>query len=496
MKPVPDTDTRGRSNAQGSEPVRRIGAKPDHPLRVQPHLVPRAARGLEAPPVPGPSPISQYIDLEIEARQCCDLDTLRLMIINQTRKLAPYDQAFLVEPAYAGGWHVTRASSVSKIDVHSPLIRMITAWVQHPKHTETMRGSARIANMAEEARDWGLDPDDLASPFAMWLPLTSRSGEILAAVIALKKDAWRSQQSALLMTLAGAYAHAWSALAPRPEASINRVRRHVSKSRIAWGLGAAALIAGFLPVPMSALAPAEVVAAKPMLVTAPIEGVIGDILAPPGTWVDEGAVIVRFVDVKLRSDVEVAARNTAVAQARHFKVLQSAIATQQDMQELAIAKAELDVASAELSSATELLARSQIRAERSGLLIYAAKSDWIGKPVAVGERLMEIGDPARTEIRIELPVSDAFALKPGGRVALFLDGDPLRGIEGAITRTSYRPTATAGQALAFMVYAAFDDARARRIGLHGIARVSGDPVPLWFYLFRRPIAAVRQKAGL
>ena len=61
-----------------------------------------------------------------------------------------------------------------------------------------------------------------------------------------------------------------------------------------------------------------------------------------------------------------------------------------------------------------LLSRSEIRAERSGLLIYAAKSDWIGKPVAVGERLMEIGDPTKAEIKIELPVSDAIALQPGG----------------------------------------------------------------------------------
>jgi hypothetical protein len=330
----------------------------------------------------------------------------------------------------------------------------------------------------------------------LWLPMKARNGEVLAALIALKKENWRPQHSALMIPLAGAYAHAWDALLPKANAPIHRVRGYVSKSRLAWAVGLASLISGFIPVSMSALAPSEIVAAEPMLVTAPIEGVISDILAPPGAWVEKGTTIVSLVDIKLRSEVEVAARNKAVAEARHFKFVQSAIATQKDMQELATAKAELDVANAELEYARDVLKRSQIRAERSGLLIYSAKSDWLGKPVAVGERLMEIGDPAKTEIKIELPVSDTIALKPGGDVKLFLDGSPLQAINATITRTNYRPTTTAEQQLAFRVYAKFSDAAAHRIGLRGVARVSGDPVPLWFYLFRRPISTVRQKVGL
>ena len=211
---------------------------------------------------------------------------------------------------------------------------------------------------------------------------------------------------------------------------------------------------------------------------------------------EKGTPIVRFVDVKMRSDAELARRNKSVAEARHFKVMQSAISTQKDMADLATTKAELDVAAAELAYAEEMLQRAEIRAERSGLLIYSAKSDWLGKPVATGERLMEIGDPARTEIKIELPISDAIVLHPGSDVSLFLDGDPLHAIGGTIERTSYRPTPTADQQLAFRLYARLGDDVQRRIGLRGIARVDGGSVSLWFYLLRRPISAVRQRLGL
>ena len=188
--------------------------------------------------------------------------------------------------------------------------------------------------------------------------------------------------------------------------------------------------------------------------------------------------------------------NQSVARARHFKVLQSAIATEKDMQELATTKAELAVAESELAYAIALLGRTEIRAEQSGLLIYAAKSDFVGKPVSVGERLMEIGDPAKTEIRIDLPVSDAIALKQGGEASLFLDGDPLRAIPGTISQTSYRPSLTAEQQLAFTLRAAFAKNEPHRIGLRGIARVKGANVSLWFYLLRRPLSMVRQRVGI
>ena len=327
--------------------------------------------GADSDPKKQSASISDYIDLEIEARQCAGLDALRFAIVNSTRKIASFEQAFLAEPVMTGGWAITHASSVSKIDRNTPLVRALDAWLQHPGHAEALeRGEPRLANLQHEAKEWDLGTKTFAFPNAFWLPIKSRDGRMLAALLALKTENWRPQHTALLMPLAGAYGHAWDALAPRTSGSIGRVRGIVSKSRFALAAAISCLIAAFIPVPMSALAPSEIVAAEPMLVTAPIDGVIGDVLAPPGAWVEKGAPIVKYVDVKLRNDAEVASRTRVVAEARYFKVVQSALATQKEMQDLATAKAELDVANAELDYAKELLSRSEIRAERAGLLIY------------------------------------------------------------------------------------------------------------------------------
>jgi HlyD family secretion protein len=441
-------------------------------------------------------PISQYIDLEIEARRCATIEALRYAIVNSTRKLAHFEQAFIAEPALQGGWTITAASSVVSVDRNADAVQALLAWIE-TSGTGASR-EPKLANLSSAVRTPAshVTAEAVAFPYAFWLPIKARDGRILAALIALKAENWRPQHSTLLLPLADAYGHAWEALAPKTQMTAQRIRSSLTKSRVAIGAALIALVAAFVPVPLSALAPAEVVAANPMLVTAPIDGVIGEIFVAPGTWVEAGAPLVRFIDVKLRNDLEVARRSKVVAEARHFKVLQSAVATQKDMQEIGTTKAELDVAVAELQFAEDMLARSVIRAERSGLLIYTSKSDWLGKPVTIGERLMEVGDPAYTEIRIDLPVSDAVAIQKGGDVALFLDGSPLSAIEGKIERTSYRPTLTADQQMAFRIYARIADGLPKRIGLRGVARVHNESVSLWFYLFRRPIASVRQRVGL
>jgi hypothetical protein len=466
-----------------------------------PMVVP-LARPAGATPAPGEpqlgaSAISLFIDLEIEARQCADLAALRYAIVNSTSRLAQYDLAFLAEPSAAGIWRVSLATSVAAVDRQAPLVAAIGRWLEHPHHAQALaRGETRHVDLLAEMTLWGIRLEPLPFANGLWLPIKMRDGAPAAALLALKKDSWRPQQTALMMPLAGTYGHAWEALLPRTTSALTRVRQAIASKRMGWGIALAGLLAMLVPVPLSALAPAEVVAREPVLVTAPIDGVIGEIFAPPGAWVAQGALVAKFVDVKLRNDAEVARRSRAVAEARYFKTVQAAVATQKDVQELALAKAEVEVAKSEVDYAEELLKRSEVRAQHAGLLIYSTKSDWIGKPISVGEKIMEIGDPAKSEIMIELPVSDAIALRSGGKVALFLDGDPLQSISGEITQTGYRPTLTADQQLVFRLYAKFSDGAARRIGLRGVARVSAEPVALGFYLFRRPLAGLRQRFGL
>ena len=133
------------------------------------------------------------------------------------------------------------------------------------------------------------------------------------------------------------------------------------------------------------------------------------------------------------------------------------------------------------------------------MLIYSDKSDWIGKPIQVGERIMEIADPSMIQLKVNLPIDDAIVLQTGAELEVFLDSDPLNPIKAIVSSASYTVETSNQDTLSYRLYARFNENQKQdklRIGLQGTAKVYGDRVSLFFYLFRRPISTLRQFLGI
>lgn len=484
---APVAPSRPRADAPTAQPAATLRVAPIPQGAAQPSPAPQA-----------PSAIVTYIDLEAEARAANSLDELRYVIANSTRKLAPYDQAFIFErTGTQKKWTITCASSVVNVDRDSETVRTLEAWANHPE-CAVRRGadSSSACHILSDAQAWELEEQVCAFPHGLWLEVMDRTTRVVAGFLVLKGEAWRTQHLTLLTSLTKAYGHAWTALNPGVESLAHKAWSWARTSKLGLIAVSVIAVAGMIPVPLTVLAPAEVVGTSPALVVAPIDGVIRDVLVAPGTYVEAGTKLVTFVDTKLRNDMEIASRAKMIAEAKYFKVLQSSVANQKDMQELAIAKAEYAMADAEYNYAREMMARSELKAPQSGVFIYSAKSDWVGKPVSTGERMMEIADPKSVELRVDLPISDSMVLTPGSEVKMFLDGEPTHAISATIERVSYRAVPTPDHQMVFRTFARFNQADALRIGLRGTARLHGEKVALGFYLFRRPIAALRQKVGL
>jgi multidrug efflux pump subunit AcrA (membrane-fusion protein) len=250
-----------------------------------------------------------------------------------------------------------------------------------------------------------------------------------------------------------------------------------------------------LPVRQSVLAPAEVVPLNGRVVTAPLDGVIAEFLVKPNQPVRRGEPLLRFDATSLRAQADVAERSLDVADAELKSSAQRAFSDTDAKARLDLLAARVEQKRAERDYARELLARSEVRAERDGIAVFADAERWTGKPVKTGERLMDIADPQQAELRIELAVADAIDLAPGAEVALFLDSDPLNRHVARLERLAYEAqTSQAGQ-LAYRLDASFV-AAPPRIGLRGTAKLFGQRVPLALYLLRRPLAALRQGLGL
>lgn len=255
-----------------------------------------------------------------------------------------------------------------------------------------------------------------------------------------------------------------------------------------------------MPVRQSVLAPAEVVARDPVVVAAPLDGVIESFAVAPNQPVHAGQELFRFDDTKLRSQYEVAKRTLDIARAELRRASQSAFNDRESSAQIDLLRARVKLREAELDHARALLDRVVDTAERDGVAVFTHANDWIGRPVVTGERVMEIADPAHTELRIDLPVADAIVLEPGAEVVLFLDAEPLMPRVAHLKTASYEAEVTPSGTLAYRVTAVFDDSEdgglPPRVGLHGTAKVYGEQVPLALYLFRRPLSAVRRALGV
>jgi hypothetical protein len=152
--------------------------------------------------------------------------------------------------------------------------------------------------------------------------------------------------------------------------------------------------------------------------------------------------------------------------------------------------------SAEVAYVSSLLDRLSVKADRAGIAVFEDRNDWTGRPVTIGERILTIADPNQAELEIRLSVPDAITLEPGAPVAFFLNVAPERSIGAVLRYASYEATPSPDGVLSYRLKASFAAGQAPpRIGLKGTAKIYGHRVSLFYFLMRRPLAAVRQVLG-
>lgn len=441
-----------------------------------------ALHDLTAPPRAEVSPLSVLLSWEASLREQPSVAELCYFLANETRGLIGYDQLFVLRRPLAGnGWHVQAASSLAAVDRNAPAIRAVEA------ATRALGAEpCEIDAPADEALD--------DYPFRHWLwhPLVTRDHEAFAALLLARAHPFDRAEAGRLQRLAETAQHGWLALTGgkpvrRLPVPTRRQRRFIAAAAVATAL---------FPVQISALAPVEVVAAHPAIVSAPVTGVVTAVDVAPNQRVTAGQTLLRFDDVKLRNEVSLAAERLQVARARIGEVSAATFADASQGRGISIAAAELKLAQAEYDYARDMLARARVTAPRAGLAIYTDRRDWEGRAVEVGQKIMEVADPAQVEYRIDLPAREQMRLEPGSGVSVWLDSQPLWSERATLTDASYQARATADGTLAFALTATPAAGTTPRIGSRGTARVRGPWAPLAYAALKRPIAGLRQYVGL
>ena len=442
--------------------------------------------------------VAALLGLEQQLRKASSLAQLFYTIVNQTHHCVPYTQSVLILGEDLSQLQVVAASDIPTVDYTSPFV----AWVERLAHHLAAQDIARQlssvdARQVSEAlrHDW----QDMAPEQLLWVPLpaVAEEGRILGVLLLFRSDPWTEQERGIMEHLSGTMGHALFALQRRLPFK-NVLQR--MRQRKNWLVLAILLLAVmWAPVRLSTLAPVEVVARDPLVISAPLNGAVKQLEIMPNQSVRQGEPLVQFEDTELANEYEIAQQALLVAQTELKTVQQSGFMDPSQKARLAELESRVRLRQAELHYAHSRLAKTTLIAPGAGIAVLGDPNEWKGRPVNIGERIMLLADPKAVELEIMLAVKDSIALQQGAEVKVFFDNDPLSAWSAHLQHASYEPQRTPDDLMAYRLVARLDgqkyDTRLPRIGTRGTAKVYGNRVSLFFYLFRRPITSARQWLG-
>lgn len=431
--------------------------------------------------------LAGLLQLEKRARDADTPEALAYLMVNDTHMMSGYRQAMF--------WRadIGKLQAVSGLAAPEP-DAPFTVWISQLIKARLVPKPERqivSADMLEgdDRQQWA----EHMPRTMLVLPLRRKTGPLLGMLLLARDDGWTEPEMPALDMLLDCYAHAWAALVGHDP------RRHLHKHKktMLWAALAIGALALIFPVRYSALAPAEISAINPAVVRAPVNGAVAEINVRPNQQVEAGQILVRLDPRELEARLEAARQALAVADAEYRQAQQTAVFDERAKANLALLQGRRDQQQAETNYLTELVGRTVLTAPRAGIALFDDPSDWIGKPVALGERIMIVADPFEGELDIKLPVGDAIELEPGADVQLFLNIDPAAPIPAKLERIGYRAALGADGVMAYRLKATFTGPDPRiRVGLKGTARISGSQTILALQMLRRPLAALRLRLGM
>jgi hypothetical protein len=430
------------------------------------------------------------LHLEQRAQASTTVAALGFVMANETQALADYRQALVFDVAADGKYRLMTASGLASVAENSPFVVWLTRFSRtFPTSAgcHRLEFSAAPAEFSEGWEEWL--PDHL-----LVSPLHGPGAQLLGAVVYAREAPWTAQDIAVLERLHAGYGYCFAAISARKRPG---VAARLLQRRFAPWLALAALVALLLPVRLSALASAEVIALNAVAVAAPLDGVVRAVHVSPNAAVKTGELLFSLDDTALSSRKAVAQKALLIARSEALTAEQRAFDDTKSKGQLAAAVGQVREKEAELAAVEAMLKRVEVRAERDGVAIFADPNDWLGRPVQTGERVMQIADPGDAGVLIWLPVADALNLEKDAPIRLFLHTRPLSPLTARLLQTSYQAVLSPDGISAYRLRGQFETGVIKpRIGLRGTARISGEWSVLGYYLLRRPIAAVREWTGL
>jgi Barrel-sandwich domain of CusB or HlyD membrane-fusion len=444
-----------------------------------------------------------FVHLEERARAAKSVRELLFSLANESWQLLGHRQAFIWDCKAAGKPRLRAIAGVAQLGEDSPMtvwLKRLGLWLAEQQTKQPGAQYVSVDDVPAKLQDGWKEwfPDFLfVSP--LHLP-TEDGAKTQRALVAFALDEGLDDtQADLAQRLMDAYGHSWAALEPKKRSGsrfFSEWKRFVFPLFLLL-----ACLAMFIPMRLSVLANAEIIALDAAVVSAPIEGVIKTFHVQPNQLVKKGEKLFTLDETSLKNRREVAFKQLQVAKADAMAAQQKSFDNENSRSELASLNGKVAERQAELASVEDQFKRIDVMSPSDGVVVFGDINDWLGKPVTTGERVALLADPKDAGVLVWLPVSEALNLEAGAELKLYLQVAPLKPLLAKLVQTSYQAVLSPEGISAYRLKARLDVSNAdeevlARIGLKGTAKIYGQKAPLGYYLFRRPISALRELTGL
>ena len=432
------------------------------------------------------NPLAVIIDLEKRARKALTIDELGFIIVNETYKIVQYRQAVLFD----GFGNIKAISSISSFEKNSPFIY----WLK--KNISPLMIDLRVPRKINEDdvttltdSTWG----DWLPQYGVIFPLISATQGQMGGLFLSRDKNYNNSEKELLEIITEVYGHSWGVF--NKTKILKPIKNIRTLLKISMVIGS--LIMLLIPVPLTVLAPSEIVAVNPSVLRAPIEGVVEKIVVTANQIVRKGDLLFIMDSLSQKNDLDIAQKVSMSLKVQYAQLTRQALSDITSKNFLAETLGRLKEQEIRIENLKQLIKRMKVLAPRAGTVIIDDPSSWEGRQVNLGEKIISLADVNLVEVESWLSVDDVISLNNGASVRVYLNSNPLAPISASLHTFSYEAQQRPGDIFAHRLRAKISGEKVMpRLGLRGTARISGKKVSVFYWIFRRPISALRQFFGI
>ncbi|MSQ72347.1 MAG: HlyD family efflux transporter periplasmic adaptor subunit [Betaproteobacteria bacterium] len=436
------------------------------------------------------------LDFQRKLQSGKSLREMVFVAVNDGLSVLHYDQAILWQYGARSRISIEAASGLVELSADSPYAHWLEAALAHFVSAQSSKAGAMTTSLGDLPSALSTRGADWVQDQLLHCVLTNPAGEVIGGMLFTRSEPF-AERDVLLAQWMGATA-GFSLWAWRQDH--RPVRKWLQQKSTRHLLAAVVILVAmlsFIPIRLTALAPAEITPRKPFPITSPVEGVVDSVKVQPNQIVKADEVLVVLDDTSTRNRLSVVLKALDITKADLQRATNKSFSDEASKAELNVLEARTREKAAESVFLTELLQRQRITAPQGGLAIFSDSEEWRGRPVQPGERIMTIADPSLVEVTLYLSPEDAVQLETGAEVTVILNVDPLNPLKGTIVQTSYETITMPDSTLAYVVKVDLAPGeRIPRIGLRGSAKVYAEEVSLGYYLLRKPILFFRKNLGV